>query len=200
VAEYPETPDDALRLLVEGNERWQRREQQLRSYTPVDRHELEQKPFAAVLTCSDSRLSTTLIFDLHRGNLFVARVAGNTAAPAVLGSIEFAVAVLEVRLVLVLGHTNCGAVGAAVEVAEGRQRFPRTSHGAIGDVVDPIVPIIEALPDGERTADRAVEGNARAQARAIAASEPIVAPAVAAGRVKVVAAVYRLENGSIDLL
>jgi carbonic anhydrase len=200
VAEYPETPDDALRLLVEGNERWQRGEQQLRSYTPVDRHELEQKPFAAILTCSDSRLSTTLIFDLHRGNLFVARVAGNTAPPPVLGSIEFAVAVLGVRLVLVLGHTNCGAVGAAVEVVEGRQAFPPHSHGAIGDLVDPIVPAIAALPEGDRSVERAVEVNARTQARAIAASEPIVAPAVAAGRLKVVPAVYRLEDGSIELL
>jgi carbonic anhydrase len=197
---YPQTPDDALRVLVAGNERWQRGDRQLRSYTPVDRHEEEQKPFAAILTCSDSRLSTTLIFDLHRGNLFVARVAGNIASPAMVGSVEFAVAVLDVKLVMVLGHTNCGAVGAAVEVVAGRRRFAPDTDGVIGELVGSIVPAVEALPADRRTAHATVEANARAQAQRLAGAEPIVKPAVAEGRLAVVPAVYRLETGHIDLL
>src|SRR4051794_30478636 len=85
---FPRTPQAALRILMAGNRRWQQDRLHLRSYTPVaDRHAEEQRPFAAILTCADSRLSTTLIFDLYRGNLFVCRVAGNSIDPAMTGSI-----------------------------------------------------------------------------------------------------------------
>jgi carbonic anhydrase len=121
----PRTPRQALRILLAGNRRWQRDQLHLKSYSPADeRAEDTQKPFAAILTCSDSRLSTTLIFDVYRGNIFVARVAGNTADQKLLGSLEYAVGVLGVKLIMVLGHSNCGAVDAAVGVANGTKTYP----------------------------------------------------------------------------
>ena len=197
----PKTPAEALHVLRQGNRRWQRGDTQLRSYSPVvERHEEAQKPFAAILTCADSRLSTTLIFDLHRGNLFVSRVAGNTVDVGTLGSTEYAVGVLGVKLIMVLGHSNCGAVKAALGVADGSMTYPPAQYGAIGAFVDAVVPAIEALPPDQRTLEPAIEANARAAAQQLAASEPIIKPAVDAGTIRVVAAVYDIKSGRVTLL
>jgi carbonic anhydrase len=194
---FPRTPQAALRILMAGNRRWQADRLQLRSYTPVaERHEEEQRPFAAVLTCADSRLSTTLIFDLYRGNLFVCRVAGNGADPEMTGSLEYAVGVLEVKLVLVLGHSNCGAVKAAMSVAEGSRTFPPDQFGQIGRVIDALVPAIA----GQSTVDGAIAANARAQAAALAGMGPIVKPAVDSGELMIVPAVYNIANGRVNLV
>jgi carbonic anhydrase len=197
----PRTPAEALRVLRQGNRRWQRGQRQLRIYSPVaERHEEGQAPFASILTCADSRMSTTLIFDLHRGSLFVPRVAGNTADVGMLGSTEYAVAVLGVKLVMVLGHSNCGAVKAALGVADGSMTYPPDQFGAIGAFVDAVVPAIESLPPDQRTLERATAANARAQAAKLAASEPIIKPAVDAGKIRVVAAVYDIKTGRVTLL
>src|SRR3954447_24775609 len=148
----PRTPQQALRLLLAGNRRWQRNHLHLHDYSPARERAAEsQKPFAAILTCADSRLSTTLIFDVYRGNLFVARVAGNTADPELVGSIEYSIAVLGVKLVMVLGHSNCGAVDAAVGVANGTKTYPPEKYGQIGTFVNPIVPVAQGLPPEQRT-------------------------------------------------
>src|SRR4051794_27880872 len=196
----PATPRAALRLLLAGNRRWQRGHLHLHDYSPVRERAAEsQKPFAAILTCADSRLSTTLIFDVYRGNLFVARVAGNTADPELVGSLEYSVAVLGAKVIMVLGHSACGAVDAAVGVANGTKTYPPEKYGQIGTFVNPIVPVAQALPPDQRTINAVTAANARAQAQALAGADPIIKPAVAAGNLMVVAAVYNIANGRVSL-
>jgi carbonic anhydrase len=198
---HPSDPEEALSLLMEGNRRHQSGRVELHDYSPVgDDHANKQMPFAAVISCADSRVSPTLIFDVDRGNLFSSKVAGNTIDSGTLGSTEFAIKVLGVRLVMVLGHSNCGAVTAAIEVANGESSYPADEYGAIGEVVDRIVPSIRDLPPAERTLPTSVEANTAAQAADLAQRDPIVRPAVEAGQIAVVAAVYDIASGAVALL
>src|SRR4051812_11398440 len=136
---------------MEGNRRHQSGRIELHDHSPVSEERASrQMPFAAILSCADSRVSPTLIFDVDRGNLFSSKVAGNSIDSGTLGSTEFAVKVLGVKLVMVLGHSNCGAGPAAIEVAKGEASFPRNEYGALGEVVDRIVPPIRELPPSER--------------------------------------------------
>ncbi|MBI3408270.1 MAG: hypothetical protein HY040_07925, partial [Planctomycetes bacterium] len=114
------TPDEALKLLKEGNARFASdmpREAELGSKRRIELAQ-RQRPIAVVLTCSDSRAAPEIIFDKRLGMLFVIRVAGNVTGPEVYGSIEYALAELKAPLIVVLGHTNCGAVGAALKGKE----------------------------------------------------------------------------------
>jgi carbonic anhydrase len=200
-APHPATPAAALALLEAGNERYRRGKLELRDYSPVgERVASAQKPFAAIITCADSRVSSTLIFDIEHGNLFASRVAGNTVDIGTLGSTEYAVAVLGVKLIMVLGHSDCGAVKAALGVAKGTSSYPAAKYGAIGPVVDAIVPAIKSLPPGQRTLERTTDANASAQAKALAAKGPIIKPAVDAGKLRVVAAVYNIADGKVSLV
>ncbi|HSD25391.1 MAG TPA: carbonic anhydrase [Solirubrobacterales bacterium] len=200
-AEHPETPAEALRALRAGNERHLAGERGLRSHSPLGgRHEEGQRPFAAIITCADSRVSPALVFDLDRGNLFVSRIAGNSIDTGTLGSTEYAVAELGVKLVVVLGHSDCGAVKAAIEVANGTQGYPADEYGSIGAVVDAIVPSVESLTVDQRTVPNCIEANARAQARELAGKAPIIRPAVDSGTLRVVAAVCDVESGRVELV
>jgi carbonic anhydrase len=197
----PQTPDEALAALRAGNERHCAGTQKLRSHSPLgERHEEGQRPFAAIVTCADSRVSPTLAFDLDRGNLFVSRVAGNSVETGTLGSTEYAVAVLGVKLVVVLGHSDCGAVKAAIEVASGAESFPADEYGSIGAIVESVVPVVESLPPDRRGLPDCVAANAKTQATKLAARGPIIGPAVESGRLRVVAAVYDVETGRVELL
>lgn len=199
--EHPSTPADALAALEAGNDRHRSGGGELRTYSPLDgRHAEGQRPFAAILACSDSRVSPTLAFDLDRGNLFVSRVAGNSVDAGTLGSTEYAVAVLGVKLVMVLGHSDCGAVKAAMEVAAGAADFPAGDYGSIGEVVAAVVPSVESLAEEARSVDGCVAANARGQAAALAAAEPVIRPAVERGELRVVAAVYDVETRRVELL
>jgi carbonic anhydrase len=198
---HPNTPAEALNVLEEGNRRYRRGEIMLRDYSPKEvKIASEQKPFAAIVTCSDSRLSPPLIFDLQHGNLFVSRVAGNSIDVGTLGSTEYAVAVLGVKLVMVLGHSNCGAVKSAIEVANGSASYPPDRYGAIGAVVEGCVPPIESIPADRRSVDRCIRVNARAQAESLAQRDPIIRPAVDDGKLQVVAAVYDIPTGEVSLV
>jgi carbonic anhydrase len=198
---HPQTPDAALKLLLKGNRRYQKGKLELRDYSPVGEDRANnQKPFAAIITCADSRVSPTLIFDVGRGNVFVSKVAGNSIDTGTLGSTEYGVAVLGVKLIMVLGHSNCGAVKSGIDVANGTTSFPPAQFGAIGPVVDLVVPPISAIPPAQRTLDNSIAANARYQAATIAAKDPIVKPAIAAGTIKVVAAVYNIANGKVSLV
>ena len=198
---HPKTPAQALTALEEGNRRYRGGETTLRDYSPVgERRASEQRPFAAIVGCADSRVSPTLIFDLEPGNLFVSRVAGNSVDTGSLGSTEYAVGVLGVKLVMVLGHSDCGAVKAAIEVANGEAGYPPEEFGAIGSVIDACVPAIRSLPPSERSVERSVEANARAQAESLADADPIIKPAVDSGALRVVAAVYDIATGKVSLV
>src|SRR3954447_1640074 len=198
-AEHPETPAEALEALMEGNRRHCAGELTLRDHSPVPDRSSGQQPFAAVIACADSRVSPTLGFDLERGNIFCSRVAGNIIETGALAGTEFAVSVLGVKLVMVLGHTDCGAVKNAMAAVEG-QEFPESEYGRIGSLIGHITPVIERLPADGRSFEDCVAANAREQARLLAATGPIVAPAVAAGELAVAAGVYDVGSGRVTLL
>ena len=134
------SPDEALQLLIEGNQNFT---DDVPTSQPVGRaRRLEiaqgQAPFAAYVTCSDSRVSPEILFGRGLGELFIVRNAGNTVDTVALGSIEFAVAQLGVPLVVVMGHENCGAVSAAKAVVDDNTHFP----GNIGKMIEPIIPAV----------------------------------------------------------
>jgi carbonic anhydrase len=197
----PRTPDEALRALMAGNRRYVRGRIQSVDYNRLgERIAQTQTPVAAIITCADSRISPSVIFDVGLGNVFVSRVAGNSMDPGTLGSTEYAVAVLGVHVVMVLGHSNCGAVQAAIDVVNGKKSFPQAKFGAIGEVVGAVVGPVRALPRARRTLPRATAANARAQARRVANRRPIIKPAVDSGDLRVVAAVYDIRTGRVGLV
>jgi carbonic anhydrase len=197
----PSTPAQALQALQTGNGRYVSGNIRSIDYNRLgDRIAETQKPFAAIIACADSRLSPPAVFDVGDGNIFVSRVAGNSVDVGTLGSTEYAVAELGVLLVMVLGHSNCGAVKAAIQVAGGKASFPPRTFGAIGAVIKPVVGPVRALPPKRRTLPRSIAANARAQANRLAATGPIIKPAVASGRLQVVAAVYDIRSGRVTVV
>ena len=198
---HPKTPDEALNLLLKGNKRYQKGKLELRDYSPkgTDRA-TNQLPFAAIITCADSRLAPELVFDVERGNIFVSKIAGNSIDTGTLGSTEYAVAVLGVKVVFVLGHSDCGAVKAAIAVANGTSSYPPDKYGAIGAFVDLLVPPIKKLPPDQRTVDNCVPTNARYQADLISGKSPIIDKAIASGQIKVFGGAYNIANGKVNLV
>ncbi len=191
-------PQDALERLRAGNARFV---QGAPNPSPQSRLDAlgPQRPFAAVLGCSDSRCPVEAIFDQGFGELFVVRVAGNVADATQVGSLEFAVRALGVRLILVLGHQNCGAVQAALQ-------RPADLPSALGSLVDRIEPAIDGLrPDaGAEPSDillaNAVAANARHTANALHAGSPLIDHEVAGGRVAIASAVYAFDTGIVTFL
>jgi carbonic anhydrase len=195
---HPETPGAALAILREGNQRYRNGQLELRDFSAAGEDiASSQSPFAAIITCADSRISPPLVFDVAHGNVFVSRVAGNTLDVGTLGSTEYAVAKLGVKLILVLGHSDCGAVKAALGVVDGTAHFPPDHYGSIGAVVDAIVPTIKSLPADQRSLATCTQANATAQAKAAAATPPVIKEAVAAGKIEVVSAVYDIASGMV---
>lgn len=185
-------PDAALRALLEGNQRFIEGRPLRPRQDPesVKAAEAGQKPFAIIVGCSDSRVPNEIVFDQGVGDLFIVRTAGQVSTYASWGSIEFAHAVLGANLIVVLGHTQCGAVAAAVKLPE--------TPGHIVTLVNEIKPAAEraaALP-GDHV-ENAVLENVRMQAKKLASLEPILAKSVRAGKLKIVGAVYELGTGKV---
>jgi len=187
--------DAALARLLEGNKRFVAGAATHPDQTVERRTELVQgqHPFAIVLACSDSRLSPEVVFDQGLGDLFVVRNAGNLTDDHVVGSIEYAVEHLHARLIVVLGHTKCGAVSAAVAGGE-----------APGHLSSIVVSLADAVAMAKRkpgdAIDNAVRINAKLGAASLAANEPILAKAVKDDGVKIVAARYDLATGQVEIL
>lgn len=192
------TPDQALELLKQGNRDFLADRPYAAPVGAQRRLELAagQAPFAAYVSCSDSRVPPEVLFGRGLGELFIVRNAGNTVDTAALGSIEFAVGVLGVPLVVVMGHEACGAVKAAMDVVENNATFP----GSIGRMIEPIVPAVlssrGAPGDKLEAATRA--NVSRVVERLRTASEPILLEPQKQGKVKVVGAYYDLDTGRVD--
>jgi carbonic anhydrase len=156
-----------------------------------------QSPYAIVLGCSDSRVPIEMIFDQQPGKLFVVRVAGNYLTDDIFGSIEFAVASFKSKLVVVLGHTKCGAVTAAVAHAKDGTTQP----GHIAHLVDAIAPAAEATRDlpGNWLANATAE-NVRRTVQAMTAGSQIIADAVSRGEAEVAGGIYDLHTGRVSFL
>ncbi len=194
------SPDDALTRLRAGNGRFVRGEGcALGKWHPglVD----GQWPFAVILGCSDSRAPAEYVFDQDLGDLFVIRVAGNIVAPSLVGSVEFAASQFGTRLVVVMGHSHCGAVQTTV-------RWLTHADGAesrnVRSIVDRIAPHLEPLRDvpmdDEARLDAAVRINALASARELQNASDLLRDLVRQGRVKIVAAVLDLATGVVTFL
>ena len=192
------SPDEALQLLIEGNQNFT---DDVPTSQPVGRaRRLEiaqgQAPFAAYVTCSDSRVSPEILFGRGLGELFIVRNAGNTVDTVALGPIEFAVAQLGVPLVVVMGHENCGAVSAAKAVVDDNTHFP----GNIGKMIEPIIPaVLDVRGQSGNGLANAVHANVRRVVRQLrTSSDPLLLEPQSSGRLKVVGAYYHLHTGVVD--
>lgn len=193
------TPDQALALLKKGNASFLTDSPIRAASGRAERIRLAQgqSPFAAYVTCSDSRVSPELLFGRGLGELFIIRNAGNTVDTVALGSIEYAVAELGVPLVVVMGHESCGAVAAALDVVRNNTVFP----GSIGRMVEPIIPAVLQAQQ-RRTGDplaNAVRANVSRVVRQLrTATDPLLLEPQRTGKVKVVGAYYNLASGGVD--
>ncbi len=194
--------DEALARLRSGNMRFTQNVRSIEALTSQYRRDAlvaGQAPFATVLSCSDSRVPSELVFDCGLGDLFVVRVAGNVVAPSIVGSIEFAAATFGTELVVVMGHTRCGAVAATIDVLKGGKSAPSEN---VHDIVDRIKPSIAEIVRGtgndESVLQAATRANVRASADHLRHSSRIIAGRIAEGRLVVVGAEYALETGQVD--
>jgi carbonic anhydrase len=186
------TPNEALQELIDGNRRFA--EHKLTSFQ-ADLPRLRanaahgQAPFAGVLACADSRVPVELIFDQSIGRLFVTRVAGNIATAEMIASLEYGVAVLGTKAIIVLGHASCGAVTATIE--------GKAAPGQISALYRSIRP---AVDEAGKDLDAAIKGNAKLQARLLRTASPLLAERIAQNELKVVAAYYELASGAVTII
>jgi carbonic anhydrase len=191
-----ETPEAALKLLIDGNARYVSNQMNERDFSAGRAARSRgQAPFAAILGCADSRVAPELAFDQPPGDLFVVRVAGNFLTTEGLGSLEFGAAVLGTKVIMVLGHTSCGAVNATVDALQKGNNLP----GHIADVVRAMKPGIEPVlkQPGDDLYQRAVVANVRYNVQRLLEAKPILADMVAAKKLSVVGGVYELATGKV---
>ena len=197
------TSDEALSRLLDGNKRYvESKMNACGETTAAAREKLAkgQKPYAIILSCSDSRVPPEIIFDKSLGEIFVVRVAGNVPDPVVLGSIEYAAEHLGSPLVMVLGHERCGAVTATVD-ANGK------GEGNIGAIVKAIAPALKKvkndkncdLKDKGKLVECVVDANAKMVAQNLTKQSRIIRELVHEGKVKIVAAKYDLDDGKVTV-
>jgi carbonic anhydrase len=186
------SPEAALQQLIDGNRRFA--EGRLTSFAEdldilkaktVDK----QEPFAAVLSCADSRVPVEVIFDQSIGHVFVTRVAGNIATSAIIASLEYGVAVLGTKAIMVLGHANCGAVKASIEAK------------AVPGQISALYPYIRpAVDQAGPNLEAAIRANAKIQAGLLRQSSPVLADHIKENQLKIVAGYYDLSSGKVTLL
>ena len=192
------TPDAALERLKDGNERYVEGVTKRHDF----KHEREalaggQNPFAAILSCADSRIAPEYAFDSGRGDLFVCRVAGNFANDDTIASMEYAVAVLNVPLILVLGHDSCGAVDATIKSLKDDKPLP----GHMPSLVEAIAPAVKAVSQKPGNAlDNAIHQNVVDNVAKLKGATPILNAAVDQKKLKVVGGIYRLKDGEVDMV
>src|SRR3954454_3222041 len=192
VAQSGLPPDAALAQLMDGNARFVAGG--LTSFEEdltilKQKTVAKQEPFAAVLSCADSRVPVELVFDQSIGHLFVCRVAGNICTPEIIASLEYGAAVLGVPVIMVLGHDSCGAVKASIDA--------KPVPGQISALYAPLRPAVErAGPDLTAT----IKANAQIQAGLLRTASPAIGALVTAGKIKVIASYYDLASGKGTLL
>lgn len=192
------SPEASLERLLEGNRRYVEGVSRRHDF----KHEREalsegQNPYAGILSCADSRIAPEYAFDSGRGDLFVCRVAGNFANDESIASMEYAVAILGVPLILVLGHESCGAVDAAIKSIKDNSTLP----GHMPSLVTAIAPAVKAvLPQGGDVLNKAIRQNVLDTVAKLSSATPILSAAVEQKKLKVVGGVYRLKDGKVDLV
>src|SRR5277367_4246878 len=189
------SPEAALEELLAGNRRFTsgRTSAHRRDLAMLQQTLEKQEPFAAVLSCSDSRVPVEVVFDQTIGQLFVTRVAGNIVTTEIVASLEYAAAVLGTHTILVMGHSRCGAVTAAIQSSDQGTAVP----GQISALFPYIRPAVEqAGPDVEAT----VRANVLVQAAKLRESSPLLSGLIKEGKLKVAAAYFDIRSGAVTLL
>lgn len=192
-------PDEALNRLIAGNKRY------IAGFDSPDSFKYQdpgiknhQYPYACILGCADSRVSPEHTFDESHGNLFVTRVAGNFVTPEILGSLEYGTEVLGASVILVLGHSGCGAINAAIKAVSSNAVF----DGHIAQLIDSLVPTVEQVrhDDDEHWQNEAVINNVKKNVSILKSAEPILKKRVESGLLKVVGGVYHLHSGKVSII
>lgn len=187
--------DDAMEKLTQGNQRYVNSETVCHDDWSAKRmaHAQQQKPFAVIVTCSDSRVPPEIIFDQTLGALFVVRVAGNVVDDFAIGSIEYGVKVLGANLILVLGHSNCGAVDAALK------GLKFDNH--IQTVLTAIQPAVEATKDESgNLLEKTTKANVRNVKERLKRSKPVLAQLIENGTLRILGGYYNLDTGKVEFL
>jgi carbonic anhydrase len=194
IAQNNVLPAVALQMLIAGNLRFvsSLRQNPNQTFTRITEVAPSQAPFAAILGCADSRFPTEIIFDRGFGDIFVCRVAGNVATPEEIGSLEFGTLVLGAKVLMVVGHENCGAVKAAIAGAP--------VPGQIGSLIDAIKPAVEStkLLPGDKV-ENAVKANIVLQAKRLKQS-PVISQLILQGKLLVVGGYYDLDTGAVTII
>src|ERR1700733_4092014 len=192
------SPDASLERLLKGNARYVEGVSRRHDF----KHEREalaggQNPYAAILSCADSRIAPEYTFDSGRGDLFVCRVAGNFANTDTVASLEYAVAVLGVPLILVLGRDSCGAIDATIKSLKDDKPLP----GHMPSLVDAIAPSVKAvLAQGGDTLAKAIRQNVLDSVAKLSAATPILSAAVEQHKLRVVGGIYGLRDGRVEIV
>jgi carbonic anhydrase len=186
------SPSAAMQALLDGNKRFV--EQRLTSFDEDlgilrQNTAAKQEPYAAVLSCADSRVPAELIFDQSIGHVFVARIAGNIATSDIIASLEYGAAVLGTRAIMVLGHSDCGAVKATID--------GKPVPGQISGLYAPIRPAVEAA-GGDLAGT--IKANAKIQANLLATASPLLAGLIKDGKLQIAAGYYDLGSGMVSVL
>jgi carbonic anhydrase len=192
------SPEAALDRLIKGNRRYVNGVTKRHDFT----HEREalstgQNPFAAILSCADSRIAPEYCFDTARGDLFVCRVAGNFGSDDIIASLEYAVSVLNTPLIMVLGHESCGAVDATIKSVKDGSTLP----GHLPALVSAIAPAVNAAQGqaGDLLAN-ATRENVRINVEKLKTASPILKSAFDDKNIRVVGGIYALKAGRVELL
>jgi carbonic anhydrase len=192
------SPDASLERLLKGNARYVEGVSRRHDF----KHEREalakgQNPYAAILSCADSRIAPEYAFDSGRGDLFVCRVAGNFANTETIASLEYAVAVLNAPLILVLGHESCGAVDAAIKSLADNTTLP----GHMPSLVTGVAPAVKAVSQqGGDTLSKAIRQNVIDTVANLTSATPILSAAVEQRKIRVVGGIYRLRDGRVEMV
>jgi carbonic anhydrase len=198
----PNTAQDALRELRAGNARFVADVTADNPLGHARRAQLvaSQEPFAIVLSCSDSRAPAELVFDCGLGDLFVVRVAGNVCAPSLVGSVEFAAATFDTQLVVVMGHTNCGAIKATLDVMNKKREAPLSTNflDIVGRIMPSVAEVFRPDLDGKAMTEAATRANIRATVRQLGHGSRLIEDRISKGSLLVVGAEYDLATGQVD--
>ena len=192
------TPDAALKRLLEGNKRYVSGKIRVRDYS-VNRSILAtgQNPYACILSCADSRVAPELCFDESRGDLFVTRLAGNYASLDILASLEYGTAVLKAPLIMVLGHTDCGAIKSGMKADKENVDFP----GHIQIITSELKTAVkEGVKLPGNATDNVAKENVKLNVAKLKESTPILRQLVGDNKLLVVGGLYHLDTGKVELL
>lgn len=198
VEDSPKTPDEALAKLMAGNRRFVEQKTKATDIK-LDNTELAagQAPFAAVIRCADSRVAPEICFDQPLGRLFVCGVAGNIPTEEGIASLEFGVAVLGAKLIVVMGHSGCGAVKAAIEHRSDTSVLPGSLPGLVNQIVSPCALSVD--PEDPEALAKATRCNANGGVTELLKRSPVLREAVANGKLRIVAGVQDLATGRFTL-